>query len=179
MKKNLFLFSGRMSTLKKWAICAVLVFVCANVSVHAEGFKKMAKINGVEHVHINKTLLNYIAKNESSINMRHSQILGNDASTFLKKINDMEVYTSDNKEAAEKMDEMMKNITNSSDWKQLVDQKDIDGQKVKIYENKHGKNYTFVVFEGESDEASLTIIKSEQDLSRMLEQYDNLMVKNY
>ena len=56
MKKLSEMFS-LLRTVRKWAICAMLAFVCANVYAQNANFDELAKIKGVEYVQVNKDMI--------------------------------------------------------------------------------------------------------------------------
>ena len=47
---------------------------------------------------------------------------------------------------------------------------DEDGEKVKIYQNQHGKHTTVIIFSEEDGEASLVVIDGKLDMAQMMEQ---------
>ena len=55
--KNLSETFSPLRTMKKWAVCAVLVFVCANAYAQSTNFEELAKIKGVEYVQVNKDMI--------------------------------------------------------------------------------------------------------------------------
>ena len=162
-----------LATMRKLAVCAVVLFACATISAQAKDFKKLAKIDGVEHVHINKLLLKLAAKNEGKLDVGNNVVLGNDSGDMLKQLDAIDVYTSEKKDVAEQMGTFMRGLLNDNSWEPLIDMKDEDGQKVKIYQTKHGKNNTFVIFTEEEAEATLVVIKGKLDLAKMLEQQND------
>ena len=67
--KNLSETFSPLRTVRKWAACAVLVFVCANAHAQSTNFEELAKIKGVEYVQVNvkkftKTALNLLKGQE-------------------------------------------------------------------------------------------------------------------
>lgn len=168
--KFLTTMKGRLETLKKLAVCAVLFLMCASVQAQSKDFKKLSKIDGVEHIHINKFLLKLAAMNDGGINVGKGVVLGNNSDNMLEKIDVVDVYTSDKKDAVEEMGKKVRDILNVDGWEPLVDVNEKDGERVKIYQKKKGKQCTFVVFAEEEKEASLVMVKGEIDLAKMLEQ---------
>lgn len=163
-------FSGLLTTMKKLAVCAVLVLVCVNVQAQSKDFKKLSKIDGVEHIHINKFLLKLAAMNEGNIDLGNSVTLGDNSGDMLRKIDAIDVYASEKMDAVEEMGKKVRDILNADGWEPLIDVKEQDGEKVKIYQMKKGKHCTFVIFAEEEKEASLVIIKGEIDIAKLLEQ---------
>jgi len=52
----------------KVALCAAIMLISTSANALGKDFKNLIKIEGVEHVHIGKFLLNLAAKNGESIN---------------------------------------------------------------------------------------------------------------
>ena len=55
--KNLSETFSPLQTMRKLAVCAVLVFVCANAHAQSTNFEELAKIKGVEYVQVNKDMI--------------------------------------------------------------------------------------------------------------------------
>ena len=53
--KNLSETFSPLRTVRKWAICAMLVFVCASAHAQSADFEKLAEIKGVEYVQVKRT----------------------------------------------------------------------------------------------------------------------------
>lgn len=81
----------------KVALCAAIMLISTSANALGKDFKNLIKIEGVEHVHIGKFLLNLAAKNGESINFGENISIGNKSSNILKKIDTIDVYTSEEK----------------------------------------------------------------------------------
>ena len=68
------------------------------------------------------------------------------------------------------MSKRCKSILSGSGWEALIDVKDGEGEKVKIYQNQHGKQTTVAIFAEEENEASLVVIDGELDMAKLIEQ---------
>ena len=68
------------------------------------------------------------------------------------------------------MSKRVKSILGGSGWEALIDVKDGEGEKVKIYQNQHGKQTTVAIFAEEENEASLVVIDGELDMAKLIEQ---------
>lgn len=160
-----------MHTLLKVALCAAIILTPIGANAQEKEFKKLKRIDGVEHVHIPKFLISLAAKNGESLNVGDNITLGDYwTGDLLKKIDAVDVFTSEEKESAAKLSIRVRSILSGKSWEQLVDVTDEDGEKVKICQAKQGKNTTFVIFAEEEKEASLVVIKGEIDLAKLMEQ---------
>lgn len=153
----------------KVALCTAIILAPTTMGAKDNSFKKLSKIEGVEHIHIPKMLINLAAKKGESLNIGENISLGDKSGDLLKKIDTVDIFTSEEKDSAKKLSSRAKNILNGKGWEALVDASE-DGQKVKICQVKQGKNTTFVVFAEEKDETTLVVIKGEIDLAKLLEQ---------
>jgi len=136
-----------------------------------KAFKKLLKMDGVEHVHIPKFLIKLAAKNGEGLHVGDNTVIGGDgAGDILKDIKTVDVFNCENKEVAEKMSKRVKSILDGSGWEALIDVKDGEGEKVKIYQNQHGKQTTVAIFAEEENEASLVVIDGELDMAKLIEQ---------
>lgn len=160
----------KRTTIVKLALCAAIMFASIGANAQKNEFKKLAKIEGVEHVHINKLLINLAAKKGGNLNLGDEISIGDKSSDLLKKINNVNVFTCEAKDAAEKMGKHVRNILGGNGWEPLVDAKDEDGEKVKIYQNQRGKHTTVAIFAEEEKEATLVVIDGELDIAKMMEQ---------
>ena len=64
--------------LVKVALCAAIMLISTGANASNKDFKKLAKIEGVEHVHIGKFLLNLAAKNGESVNFGDNIVIDDD-----------------------------------------------------------------------------------------------------
>ena len=60
----------------KVALCAAIMLTPTGANASSKDFKKLAKIEGVEHVHVGKFLLNLAAKNGESVNFGDNIAIG-------------------------------------------------------------------------------------------------------
>ena len=155
----------------KRTILSIALALCVGCAMgQKKDFKQLAKIEGVEHVHINKFLLNLAAKNGGDLDLGESISLGGSSEDFLRKWDDVRVFSTEEKKAAEQMSQRVRSILKGAGWEPLIDMKDEEGQKVKIYQSRQGKQTTVVIFSEEEDETSLVVIKGEIDLAKLMEQ---------
>ena len=160
-----------MHTLLKVALCAAIILTPIGANAQEKEFKKLKKIDGVEHVHIPKFLISLAAKNGESLDVDDNISLGDYwTGDLLKKIDAVDVFNCEEKESVEKLSTRVRSILSGNTWEQLIDVTDEDGEKVKICQARQGKHTTFVIFAEEEKEASLVVIKGEIDLAKLLEQ---------
>lgn len=153
------------------ALCAMLMMAPAAANAQGKAFKKLLKMDGVEHVHIPKFLIKLAAKNGEGLHVGDNTVIGGDgAGDILKDIKTVDVFNCENKEVTEKMSKRVKSILSGSGWEALIDVKDGEGEKVKIYQNQHGKQTTVAIFAEEENEASLVVIDGEMDMAKLIEQ---------
>ena len=160
-----------MHTLIKMVLCAAIILTPIGADAQEKEFKKLKKIEGVEHVHIPKFLINLAAKNGESLNVGDNINLGDYwTGDLIKKINAVDIFNSEEKEASAKLSTCVRNILSGNTWEQLIDVTDEDGEKIKICQAKHGKQTTFVIFAEEDSEASLVVIDGKLDMAQLMEQ---------
>lgn len=154
----------------KVALCAAFLLAATGANASNKEFKKLAKIEGVEHVHIGKFLLNLAAKNGESINIGDGISFSGKSGDILKKINSIDVFTSEEKKTAEQLSQQVRSILDGNGWEPLIDAKDEDGQRSKIYQKQQGRNTIVVIFAEEGNEASLVVIDGKLDMAKLMEQ---------
>ena len=154
----------------KAALCAAIILTSAGVSAKGNDFKQLSKIQGVEHVHVPKLLIKLASKNGESLNICDNIHLGDEGGDILKKIDAVDVFTCEKKESTETMGPHVRSILSGDGWEPLVDVKDEDGERVKIFQARQGKRTTFVIFAEEEKEATLVVIKGELDLAKLIQQ---------
>ena len=151
-------------------LCATMMLAPAVANAQGKNFKKLLKIEGVEHIHIPKLLIKLAAQNGEGIRVGENNVIGEGSKDILKDIETVDVFNCEKKDAIEKMTKRVNSIFDDSGWDALIDVKDEDGEKVKIYQNQHGKQTTVAIFTEEKNEASLVIIDGELDMAKLREQ---------
>ena len=154
----------------KVALCAAIMFISTGANALGKDFKKLAKIEGVEHVHIGKFLLSLAAKNGESVNIGNDITFTGKSGNMLKKIDTVDVYTCEEKNSAEQLSQQVRSILDGEGWEPLIDATDGEGYKSKIYQNQHGKHTTVIIFAEEDGEASLVVIDGKLDMAQLMEQ---------
>ena len=154
----------------KVALCATIMFTSTGANALDKNFKKLTKIEGVEHVHIGKFLLSLAAKNGESVNIGEDITFTGKSGDMLKKINSIDVFTSEEKKTVEQLSQQVRNILDGNGWEPLIDAKDEEGYKSKIYQKQQGKHTTIVIFAEEDSEASLVVIDGKIDMAQVMNQ---------
>ena len=147
----------------KVALCAAIMLTSAGANASNKYFKKLAKIDGVEHIHIGKFLLNLAAKNGGRVDFGENISFVGKSGDILKKIDTIDIYNSEEKKTIEQLSQHVRSILDGNDWEPLITATGEDGEKVKIYQHKKGKHTTVIFFAEEDGEASLVPYKYEKD----------------
>ena len=126
--------------LVKVALCATVLFAPTTAKAQGAEFKELAKIEGVERVSINKSFLKLAAIGGGNINLGEGFSIGDKSGDILKKIDGIEVFTTEGKKSAEQLGNAVRSILNGKGWEPLIDVNDEDGEKVKIYQYQKGKH---------------------------------------
>jgi len=154
----------------KVALCAAILLTSTGANASNKYFKKLAKIDGVEHVHIGKFLLKLAAKNGGRVDFDENMSFVGKSGDILKKIDSIDVYTSEEKKTIEQLSQHARSILDGNGWEPLINATDEDGEKVKIYQNQKGKHTTVIIFTEEDGEASLVVIDGRLDMAQLMEQ---------
>ena len=154
----------------KAVLCAAILLTSTGANASNKDIKKLAKIEGVEHVHIGKFLLNLAAKNGGNVDLGEGIKFSAKSGDILKDIDTIDVYTSEEKKTIEQLSQHVRSILDGNGWEPLINATDEDGEKVKIYQNQKGKYTTVIIFTEEDGEASLIVIDGKLDMAQMMEQ---------
>lgn len=154
--------------MKQLAVCAVLSLVCICAHAQSKAFNKLAKIDGVEFVHIDKSMLEVAAEQGNGVQVGDIINLGNTASEIIKVIDDIMVFHCEEEESAAKLKKSAQKLLKGKKWQTLVDMNGEDGETVKICQAKEGDKTINVIMSIEDDEAQLVVINGTLDLSELL-----------
>ena len=154
----------------KRTILSIALALCVGcVFGQSKEFKSLADIEGVESVHIGKFLLNLAAKNnKGELDLGEGVFFNVKDGNLLKKIDDIRIYSTEDKDAVSPMSTRVKNVLKSKGWEPLIEMTEEDGQKAKIYQAKKGKHCTIAIFAEEDDEASLVVITGKVDFAELI-----------
>ena len=156
-------------TLKKLAACTVLVLVCLTAQAENKAFDKLSKIKDVDFVNVDKDMVALAAKSGEGLHLGDVVNLDDTDGKFLNTIDNIKVFSSENKKAMEQMQKTATKILKGKDWQPLIDMKGDDGEIVKIYQAKEGEKNTNVVVAIEEDECVVVIIDGTFDIKQMME----------
>ena len=167
--KKLSKIYGPLSTMKKLAVCAVLVFACVSAYAESKDFGKLSKIKEV--MHIDKNMINLAAQSGESIHLGdfiHIDKADDGSLDMLKTINEIKIFHCEKKDAMEKLKKEATKILKAKKWQALIDTKGDDGEVVKIYQAKDGEQVSNVVFAQEKDDAVVVVIDGTFDLTKVM-----------
>ena len=160
-----------LQAMKKLAVCAALVFVCAGAYAQNKVFDELAKIKGVEFQHVDKDMIKLAAKQGNGLQVGEVVNLGQgEGEEFLDQFNDVKVFSCDEEGDIKKFKKAALKLLKGKEWEPLVDTKCDDGEMVKIYLSKKGEQSTIVILAVEEDEATLVVISGTFDFAKMLQQ---------
>ena len=159
---------GPFETMKKLAVCAVLVLTCANAQAQDKAFSKLAKIKGVDFVHVDKSMIEQAAKTGEGIHIGEAVNFDDEEGMFLKELSDVKVFRTEEQKAREQMKKAATKLLKQKEWQPLIDATSEEGQVVKIYQAKNGEQIKNVVFATQDDETVLVVIDGTFDLGKMM-----------
>ena len=162
-----------VGTMKKLATCAVLCFICLSGYAQSKAFEKLAKIEGVEFVHVDKNMIRQAAESGEGLRIGDNINFGNAKDDIIRLIDDVMVFSCEEAEAVEKLKKSVQKLLKDDKWESLIDMKNEDGETVKICQAKDGDQITSVIFAGEEDDMKLVVINGKLDLAQMMKQQNN------
>ena len=170
--KNLSVMFSLLQTMRKWAVCAVLVFVCVSANAQSVNFDKLAKIKGVEYTHIGKDMIKLAALAGEGLHVGDMELnLGvGEGEDFLNQFDDVKVFTCEQKGSIQKFKKTALKLLKGQEWEPLIDTKGDDGEIVKIYLSKNGEHSTNVILSVEDEEANLVVINGTFDFAKMIQE---------
>ena len=138
-----------------------------------DDFKQLKQIEGVEHITVNKTMLDMVAKSGGDLDFGENLSVSGMSGDILKKMESLSIYHCEAKEAAENLSTQVKRILGGRGWEPLVNANGDDGEKMKIYQFRKGKNSTLVIYTEEDDESALIVIEGKLDFAKLIEEEMN------
>ena len=170
--KNISEAFSPLRTVRKWAVCAVLVFVCANAHAQSTNFEELAKIKGVEYVQVNKDMIKLAAQQGECLRVGDIINLGgNDlGGTYLHQLDDVKLFSCEEKGSIRKFTKTALNLLKGEQWEPLIDTKDEDGGIIKIYLSKNGEHSTNAFLMVEDEEADLVVLNGTFDFAKMMQE---------
>jgi len=170
--KNLSEAFSPLRTMRKWAVCAVLVFVCANAYAQNANFDELAKIKGVEHVQVNKDMIKLAGLEGKGLQLGDMEFTPEQGkgADFYDQFDNIKVFTCEQKGSVKKFTKTALNLLKGQEWEPLMDTKDDDGEIVKIYLSKNGERSTNVILAVSDEEAHLVVINGTFDFAKMMQE---------
>ena len=159
---------GPLLTMKKLAVCAVLVFACVSAYAENKDFDKLSKIKEVEVMHIDKNMINLAAQSGAGLHIGDAINFDDEDGDMIKTINEIKIYHCEKKGAMEKFKKEATKILKAKKWQALIDQKGEEDEIVKIYQAKDGEQNSNVIFASEEDEAVVIVIDGAFDLTKAM-----------
>ena len=162
--------------MKRTILSIALALSVGCASAHSNAFAKLADIKGVEHVVINKTMLNLVAKSGGDFDFGDALTLEGMSGDMLKKLENISIYNCEGEDGVDTMSKQVASILNGCGWEPLVVGTDEDGEIMKIYQFKKGKKSTIAIFHEEEGESSLIILEGKMDFKKMIEKQVEISV---
>lgn len=171
-----------LRTMKKVALCAMMMIVCVNASAQNKAFEKLAKIDGVEYQHLDKeTIREEIQKKSDQldtvsvggITFDKVEIQNNIARML--NMDDLMVFSCKEEKAVEELKKSVQGIVKAEGWESILDINAEDGQMVKIYQNTTDGKKTSVIFGSNKEETQLMVIEGSLGILQMMEQLQGII----
>lgn len=169
-----------LRTMKKVALCAMLMIVCANASAQNKAFEKLAKIDGIEYEHLTKDMIREAVQKKSEqldevngIHFDKEEIKNNIAKIL--DMDDLQVFSCKEEKAVESLKKSVQEILKGDGWEAIIDVKGDEGQIVKIYQNKTGDKNTSVIFGSDKDDTKLMVIEGSLGILQMMQQLQGIV----
>ncbi len=169
LKKN-----SPLRTMKRLAVCAILMIVCVHASAQNKDFEKLAKIDGIEYEHLTKDMIREAVQKKSEqldevngMTLDKAEIMNNIAKIL--NMDDLQVFSCKEEKAVESLKKSVQEILKGDGWESILDIKGDDGQIVKIYQNKTGDKQTSVIFGSDKGDTTLMVIEGPLGILQMME----------
>ena len=169
LKKN-----SPMRTMKRLAVCAMLMIVCVHASAQNKAFEELAKIDGIEYEHLTKDMIREAVQKKSEqldevngMTLDKAEIMNNIAKIL--NMDDLQVFSCKEEKAVEPLKKSVQEILKGDGWESILDIKGDDGQTVKIYQNKTGDKQTSVIFGSDKGDTTLMVIEGPLGILQMME----------
>ena len=170
LKKN-----SPLRTMKRLAVCAMLMIVCVHASAQNKDFEELAKIDGIEYQHLDKKAISEAVKQKqgllddveaNGISFDKVEIMNNIAKIL--NMDDLMVFSCTEEKAVEPLKKSVVEILKGDGWEAIIDVKGDDGQVVKIYQNETGDKKTSVIFGSDKDDTKLMVIEGALGILQMM-----------
>ena len=162
--------------MKRTILSIALALCVGRAFAQSNAFAKLADIKGVEHVNINKTMLDLAAKSGGDFEFSDDLSLEGMSGDMLKKLENITIYNCEEKEGAEAMGIQVNSIVSGRGWEPLLVGTDEDGEKINISQFKKGKKSTIAIFHIEEGESALVVLEGKLDFKKLIENQAALSV---
>ena len=153
----------------KRTILSIALALCVGCAfAQSNAFAKLADIKGVEHVNINKTMLNLAAKSGGNFDFGDGLALEGMEDDMIKKMENIRIFNCEDKEGAEAFGIQVGSILSGRGWEALMVGAE-DGEKLNISQFKKGKKSTIAIFHEEEGDSSLIVIEGKLDFKKIIE----------
>jgi len=139
-------------TFIKFLLCVVVVMCSLSANAQVKAFEKYSDMKNVTYVYISKFMLNMAGKNAAP------SVPGVDISNLSKKLTGIQIITTENKGARNKLREDAKSIIAKDNY-ELMMQMNEDDTKVNIYHHI-GKQQSAVIMQVEEDDEFVIMVFS-------------------
>lgn len=174
--KKLLKENSPLRTMKRLAVCAILMIVCVHASAQNKDFEKLAKIDGIEYEHLTKDMIREAVQKKQDLldevevngmTLDKAEIMNNIAKIL--NMDDLQVFSCKEEKAVEPLKKSVVEILKGDGWEAIIDVKGDEGQIVKIYQNKTGDKNTSVIFGSDKDDTKLMVIEGALGILQMME----------
>ena len=158
--------------MRKWAVCAVLVFACASANAQNTNFEELAKIKGVEYVQVNKDMIKLAGMEGKGLQLGEMEFIPEEGkgADFYDQFDNVKLFTCEEKGSIKKFTKTALNLLKGEQWEPLIDTKDEDGEIIKIYLSKNGEHSSNVILGVGEEEAHLMVINGTFDFAKMMQE---------
>ncbi|MBQ6202840.1 MAG: DUF4252 domain-containing protein [Prevotella sp.] len=158
--------------MKRIILSLIVLLTAASANAQGTNFEEMAKIKGVEYVHVGKDMIKLAAQQGECLRVGDIVNLGgNDlGGTYLHQLDDVKLFSCEEKGNIRKFTKTALNLLKGEQWEPLIDTKDEDGGIIKIYLSKNGEHSTNAFLIVEDEEAHLVVINGTFDLAKMMQE---------
>ena len=177
LKKN-----SPLRTMKRLAVCAMLMIVCVHASAQNKDFEELAKIDGIEYQHLDKKAISEAVKQKqgllddveaNGISFDKVEIMNNIAKIL--NMDDLMVFSCTEEKAVEPLKKSVQGIVKGDGWESILDINAEDGQMVKIYQNTTDGKKTSVIFGSSKDDTQLMVIEGSLGILQMMQQLQGIV----
>lgn len=160
------------TSMKRIILSLIVLLTAASANAQGTNFEEMAKIKGVEYVHVGKDMIKLAGMSGKDLQLggMEFKLEEGKGADFYDQFDDMKVFTCEEKGSIKKFKKTALNLLKGQEWQPLIDTKGDDGEIVKIYLSKNGEHSTNVVLAVSDEDAHLVVINGTFDLAKMMQE---------